>query len=274
MDNILKQVLFYLVILFSNIIQCITGFAGTVLAMPFSIILVGYDIAKPILNILAILVSIGVVIFNYKSINFQEFFKISAVMIIGMIIGFVILHYISVNKNLLYFILAGIVLFFTLIGIYENFIRKEKKVIVTSSDENTLSVIKRSETIYHKILMHFILIAAGVVHGMFVCGGPLLVLYASRKLKDRDEFRSTLSLSWIVLNTIILIMDIANGFFNLEVLPNMMITLGISSAILIIAILIGNKIAKSLSRKPFMILTYILMAISAVSLILSACGVI
>ena len=48
----MKELLFYIVILLANIIQGITGFAGTILAMPFSLILVGYDVAKPVLNVL------------------------------------------------------------------------------------------------------------------------------------------------------------------------------------------------------------------------------
>ena len=41
MSNTTRYSLFFVVIFFANIIQAITGFAGTTLAMPFSIILVG-----------------------------------------------------------------------------------------------------------------------------------------------------------------------------------------------------------------------------------------
>lgn len=37
----LKSIRFFIVVFISNVIQCITGFAGTVLAMPFSIMLIG-----------------------------------------------------------------------------------------------------------------------------------------------------------------------------------------------------------------------------------------
>ena len=80
----LKQILFLAVVFLSNVIQCVTGFAGTVLAMPPSIMLVGYTIAKPILNVLGIVASVGVVATNYKSINKKEFLKISAVMLLGI----------------------------------------------------------------------------------------------------------------------------------------------------------------------------------------------
>jgi uncharacterized membrane protein YfcA len=47
----LNDLFFYIVVLIANIFQGITGFAGTVLAMPASLFLVGYGVAKPILNV-------------------------------------------------------------------------------------------------------------------------------------------------------------------------------------------------------------------------------
>ena len=55
----LNEILFLVVIFLSNIIQCITGFAGTVLAMPFSVMLTKLRLeeiiasqSKDIINIL------------------------------------------------------------------------------------------------------------------------------------------------------------------------------------------------------------------------------
>ena len=79
-----KLLLFYLVIFLSNIIQCITGFAGTVLAMPFSLMLVGYATAKPILNLLGLAASVGVLVRHYKDVDKSEFFKIVVIMSIGI----------------------------------------------------------------------------------------------------------------------------------------------------------------------------------------------
>ena len=41
----MKELLFFVTIFLANIIQGITGFAGTILAMPFGIMLMGYDVA-------------------------------------------------------------------------------------------------------------------------------------------------------------------------------------------------------------------------------------
>ena len=79
-----NQILFYIVILLTNIIHGITGFAGTILAMPPSLMLVGYDIAKPILNVLAIFSGVYVFVGNYKNINWKELGKIVVVMALGI----------------------------------------------------------------------------------------------------------------------------------------------------------------------------------------------
>ena len=70
-----KKILFLLVVFFTNIIQGITGFAGTMLAMPPSVMLVGFDTAKPILNALGLLSGIYIVAANRKSVNKKEFLK-------------------------------------------------------------------------------------------------------------------------------------------------------------------------------------------------------
>lgn len=53
-------------------IQGITGFAGTILAMPPSLILVGYDVAKPILNVLGILAGVYVFVTQWKHVDWKQ----------------------------------------------------------------------------------------------------------------------------------------------------------------------------------------------------------
>ncbi len=275
MHQSLRIFLFLLVIIFANIMQTITGFAGTVLAMPFSIILVGSELSRTVLNILGIAASLGVVILNRKAINWKEVLKICAIMLVGMVAGYLIISYANISKQILYFILAGFVLLFTVIGCYTTFIKKEKKEEVDETqlldNQDQASIMK--EPIYKVILWYALLVVAGVVHGMYVCGGPLLIIYATKKLKDKDEFRSTLSMVWVVLNIVNLVRDILFGNFVTGDPKMTFIVLAMALGVLTAAVAIGNLIAKRLNRKTFMIITYVLMAISAISLILNACGV-
>lgn len=241
---------FFIVVLAANIIQCITGFAGTVLAMPFSIMLVGFDVARPILNVLGIVASVIIVAQKRQFVNKKELLKITCIMLAGMVPGFLIINHFSVNSGVLYKTLGIIVIGFTALGIIRS--RRQGK-----------NNVKKQKRLFNDIVMYGLLLLSGIVHGMFVCGGPLLVVYANDKLKDSDEFRSTVSAVWIVLNSINMFTDIGAGRFN----GNTVILLLISTAVLFLAMLIGNLIYKHMNKKAFMVLTYTLMAISGVSLL-------
>ncbi|MGN1443753.1 MAG: sulfite exporter TauE/SafE family protein [Acutalibacteraceae bacterium] len=241
----IKTILFLIVVFFSNIIQCVTGFAGTVLAMPPSIMLVSYAVAKPILNVLGMAVSIGVIVTTYKSINKKEFLKITCVMLLGIIGGIFISEYFEQYAKVLYIVLGITVILIAVINAANFFVKKESKTL-----PEAVSLL--------------LLILSGLIHGVFVCGGPLLVTYASAKLTDKDEFRSTLSSVWIVLNSVIMFSDIRAGSFQKDTL----ILLFVSIAVLFSAIVLGNVICKKLNRNTFLVFTYVLMLISGISLIL------
>jgi len=48
-----------------------------------------------------------------------------------------------------------------------------------------------------------LLLAGGVIHGAFACGGAAIVLYAREAFPRKAEFRGTLNAFWIGLNTIL-----------------------------------------------------------------------
>lgn len=250
MHNI-KSFWFLIIVLAANVIQCITGFAGTVLAMPFSIMLVGFDVARPILNVLGIIASVIIVWQKKDCVNKKELLKITCIMLAGMVPGFLIINRFSVNSGPLYKILGIVVIGFTVLG------------IVRSRNQSKNGAKARHGGRLNDIVMYALLLVSGVVHGMFVCGGPLLVVYANDKLKESDEFRSTVSAVWIILNSINMFTDMGAGRFNKSTL----ILLAASTAMLFLAMFIGNLIYKHMNKKAFMVLTYTLMAISGLSLL-------
>ena len=128
----LKEILFLLVVFLSNIIQCVTGFAGTVLAMPPSIMLVGYGTAKPILNVLGIAASAGVITTNFKSINKKEFLKITSVMLLGIVGGIFISGYFAKYAKTLYIALGVTVIVIALRNTVKFFSKKESKSFLCS----------------------------------------------------------------------------------------------------------------------------------------------
>lgn len=242
----INELLFLVVVFLANIIQGITGFAGTVLAMPFSVLLIGFDSARPILNILGILAGIYVLAVSYKSVNKKEFLKIIIIMLAGFIAGLFLKQELFGSTKVLYIILGLVVILVGISGLIKN-LRKNK-----------------SNKTQKPIVSAGILIAAGLIHGLFVCGGPLLVIYLTGKTKDKNEFRSTISAIWIVLNSIILIDDFRLGLMSAISLK----LLVLSTIVLFFGMLIGSLLYKKMSRELFMKITFVLLIISGAALLI------
>ena len=234
-----KILLFQLVFFFANTVQAITGFAGTVLAMPPSTYLLGLDNAKVVLNAMAWVSGLMIAIMNYRYINWKELAKIVVFMIAGMFAGMEICRVINSDSTLL-----------TIYGF----------VILAIALKNLLV---KKETDLPQAALYLVLLAAGVIHGMFVSGGALLVIYAVQVLKDKNEFRATVAPVWVVLNTFMMITQYRSGLFTTE---NVQL-IAVSILPLFLATWLGGKLAQRLNQNVFLNLTYILLIISGVSLV-------
>ncbi len=248
----MTNLLFFIVILLTNIIQGITGFAGTILAMPPSIILVGYSVAKPILNVLAIVSGAYVFITHGKHVNWKELWKVVTIMILGIVAGIFLKSFLVGKESLLY---RGLGIFVILLAVYGYYQQIRPKAEEDQKISNSLGK--------EKIQSYPLLIGAGIVHGMFVCGGPLLIGYLSKAIKDKVSFRATISTIWIILNTIILFDDIYAGYWNMELIRLSLIAV----PFLIVGMVIGARLYKSMSQQLFMKITYILLFISGITLL-------
>ena len=118
MSDLLRELLFYLVVLLTHTIQGITGFAGTILAMPFSLKLVGMDVAVPVLNMLGLVSGIYVTAGSYKHIERGELKRILLVMGSCVLIGLGLRSMLSGKPQLLYYILGVSILAIAVHGIW------------------------------------------------------------------------------------------------------------------------------------------------------------
>lgn len=117
--------LFFAVILVTNIIQGITGFAGTILAMPPSLFLVGYDVAKPVLNVLGILAGVYVFITHGKHVDWKELKKVVLVMTVGILSGIFLKSMFTGNESILYKCLGIFIIVLSVQGYYQLLAKKK-----------------------------------------------------------------------------------------------------------------------------------------------------
>jgi uncharacterized membrane protein YfcA len=237
----MKEFLFLAVVLVSNVFQAITGFAGTVLAMPVAIRLIGADQAKFVLNIVAWISGIMIAASGYRDIQWKELGKAFAFMAIGMVAGIQIYEMCSLRYLLP---LYGAVII--LISLHK-FFRGERK--------------KRK---LPKTADYVLLFLAGIMHGMFVSGGPLAVIAMSDDVQNQKQFRVTISSLWVVLDLIIFASQM-----HQHQLTGDTFRLTLASVIpLGLAVWIGIRIAGKISKKRFMNLTCILLMISGITMII------
>lgn len=235
----LYDALFILIIFLSNIIQTITGFAGTALAMPLSLRLEGTETAKPVLNLVALLVCIYVVVVHFKDIDWKNFLIILGVVGLGFATGYLV-DLIPIDGKILLYIYGGIVIVVSILFFFIDF----EKIKLP------------------KWVMIIFLFLGGIMHKLYVSGGPFVVIYGLRELKDKNKFRATLSLLWIILNSVLFTTQIVQGLFTVHV----WILFGIGAGVTILSLVIGSLIAPKLSKKLFLKITCVLLFISGVTL--------
>ena len=270
---------FFLVILLSNIIQGITGFAGTILAMPPSLMLVGYDTAKPVLNVLGLLSGIYVFAGHRKHVCWGELKKIVAVMAAGIVGGIFLKGFFAGRERALYALLGLFVVCLSLQGLHKLWrdwlgtqedaaagaeAAAEAKAAAGAKAAEAKAAAEGKAAGPDKAGLYLLLGLAGIVHGIFVSGGPLLIGYLTKRIQDKVSFRATISTVWVVLNTIILLDDIRSGLWN----PALVKIQVASIPFLLAGMAVGSRLYAKMSQRLFMLITYVLLFVSGISLLI------
>lgn len=231
----LRDILVFIILFFANLLQAITGFAGTLIAMPPVIRLIGVDEAKALLNAIAQISSLMIVCTGFRKINWKEFSKMFVLMAVGMLIGIKIFEVLPLNGLLIFY---GILII--IIALEKMFVHKELRL--------------------PKAVMLLVILAAGIIHGMFVSGGALLVIYAASVLKEKEEFRSTIALIWLTIGCYITGVQVQAGHFNDHVL----FLLAVGIVPVFVGTWIGTKLLRKIRQDVFMKITYVLLLLSGI----------
>lgn len=234
----MKGILFIVVVFMANIVEGITGFAGTMLAMPVSMLLLGVNEAKIVLNVVAIIVSLNIAFKSRRDMNRKEAVKIAGFMFVGMAAG---MYLFSILPAQILMTAYGMLIICVAIR------------GLTAKKEMSLS----------GFVLTGVILLAGVIHGMFLSGGALLVVYAVSVLKEKAVIRATLAPVWIALNTLMLVQNLISGQVTVRVL---LLTTGCILPVLA-ALYIGNVLHQKIQQEVFVKLTYALLILSGLTLL-------
>lgn len=215
-----------LVVLITHGLEAITGFGCTVLALPFVVALIGVQKGVILLAIIAWLLALYIAIRHRGSINFREFGVIVACAGIGLPVG--IYAFSEISAGALKKVLGA----FIVIAAGVSLFRARK-----GSREGGTTL-----PIYHPLL-----VLGGAVHGAFASGGPFIVLYASKKLRDKAQFRATLCLLWATLNTLLMITYAGKGLLDGEILGLVLAMM----PFLVAGIIVGERVHGHVNEDMF-----------------------
>lgn len=221
--NIETFLLILFIIFFSNVIQTITGFAGSMLAIPFLTFCMPLVDAKTLITVVGIVWSIWILFTDHQFIDLSFLRLIVSLMIVGIVIGTFLVSVIATPTLLL---AMGIMI----VGAALYDLRQHK-------------TIKQTNLFYTIILS----VGAGIVQGLVLMGGPILVILTNAHFTDRRYYRATLAALWLVINIVLLVIFKINNTLHNSVL----LLAGICLVPLILAIWVGNKLNRKINRQWF-----------------------
>jgi uncharacterized membrane protein YfcA len=107
------------------------------------------------------------------------------------------------------------------------------------------------------------LLSAGIIHGIYASGGPMLVYAIGREGLTKKAFRSTLSMIWIVLNAVLIGRFLLLGAYDRSVVQDLLILLPTVP----LGILAGEWVHHKVDERRFKVAVLSLLIAAAISLI-------
>ncbi|RME87226.1 MAG: sulfite exporter TauE/SafE family protein [Planctomycetota bacterium] len=233
------------ILLFTHTVQAITGFGSTILAVTIAGNFIPLGILLPLLVSLNLGLNLYLLLFYPTYFEKKLFFQtLIPWALIGMIPGMFLFEILP--KKVLLSLLGSTVVFLAAFEILANKKSKKEKVLDNSMPSPLW------------------LIGGGFIQGLYATGGPLLVYYLAKVIPAKKAFRTTISVLFLLLNSILLFKFISLGKINIQTLPTILIL----SPTLLIGIWTGEKLHNRIPETTFRYMVYWLLLIGGGILLL------
>jgi uncharacterized membrane protein YfcA len=224
-------------IFLSFTLEAITGFGSLVIALALGAQLVPLEILTPILVPLSVCMSSMMVWRHRAKIDHRLLFQLMLPgMLLGTVLGYGIKPYL--DAGLLRQLFGALIIWFAARELWR--LRHATPFAVRPL------WLTRSLTVL-----------AGVTHGLFASGGPLLVYAVSGIVLDKARFRATLAAVWLTLNTVLTIAFAVDGRLQ-PALPFVVAYL----PVLVAGVLAGEKLHHRVSEQHFRVAIYVLLLVT------------
>ncbi|MEA2096225.1 MAG: sulfite exporter TauE/SafE family protein [Candidatus Cloacimonadota bacterium] len=191
----MNQLLFIglFIFFFSAVLQGLTGFGFSILAVPLITLFISPKIAVPILLIYSMIINIVVLYSTRKAVNLKKIWILLAAGIITMPLGTHLL--VIMNENILKIFIGSMILVFGIL----------------------LLIGFRKQFANEKLAMLPVGILSGLLGGSISISGPPIILFLSNQNMDKHTFRGNLSAYFFILNLFTIPVYYLNGLLTKEV---------------------------------------------------------
>jgi len=241
----LDFIILFLIILFAQTIETTTGFGATVVSVGIGAYFFDLKQLVVVLVLIGWLQSLFIVIRAFKHIQWRILFsRILLFASPGMPVGMWFFRHFGGQQ--LKIILAVFIIFAATLQLFLLLVKK------TGLKPLPLS------------LSALVLFAGGFIHGIFASGGPMVVLYASRALKEKSQFRATLSALWLILGSALIISFLYSKQLTAVALQKTAILI----PALVLGIILGELLHQRVNERIFKIAIQFILLLTGVFLLI------
>ena len=235
-----------IIVLMSYTTQAMSGFGSTILALTLGVHLYPIEVLLPVLVPLDMFITLYLVTRHYRHISRPHLFRsILPVMGVGVLVGIIAFQYIE--GNLLKKLFGLLVILLSTRELY--------RLLRNRHEQITLSNLAAKTCIF----------SAGIVHGIYASGGPLLVYAVSRLNLSKSVFRSTLASVWFIFSVILSASYWMTGKFNAHSLRYILILL----PMILIGILLGEWLHHRIDENHFKLFVFAVLFFAGLSICIS-----
>jgi uncharacterized membrane protein YfcA len=182
--EIINILLLALILVLAHLVETTLGFGDTIISLAFGLFLFPLEVLLPALVALAILQSAWLVIRWHRQVNWRLLLiSVLPLAFVGMMAGILIRDY--ANETMLIIVLGAFIILVSVVELIGLFLRKS----VAGPLPRYLAVP--------------VILGGGIFHGLFATGGPLIVYYAGREIREPQAFLGTLAVLWLILNVVL-----------------------------------------------------------------------
>jgi len=211
------------IIFLSTLIRSTFGFGNALVAMPLLILIIGINEATPLVALIGLLISVIMLLREWRELVWKDTLILLISSLVGLPLGILLLT--NVPENIIRSILGVILIGF---GLY-NLLGIKLPVL----DRPALAV-----------PFGFL---AGILGGVYNANGPPVVIYGVMRGWKKEAFRASLQGFFFVSSLMIVAGHGISGFWSRQTL----ITFSISLPAVVLAVYLGERIAKKITQENF-----------------------